>query len=782
MVHTGDKSKVTSCGSNQSFSKASFVSSTADNASNNISIDDPEFWSKVVGLAVANDEIEGSRKRKCRTFEISYKEPGMSEYLLKGDEEKSTRRRKSDSDSDAEEEGEAPAVWNEANMSKLQSSMLSKGYCQWNTVRADAKLRWSTRDVSKGCRYMLLQLLVQISLHTAATTDATIEAGGSSPGAATHSSIDIDELESHIRKFKCFRLALCAASNDFVPIQVDGKSTNAMDIAGDSTSLTDEYTLLLESLQRFSSTSSEETSAPNIHYFDIGNDLNGARAVEILKQIGVHTESLASDSIPKSKQAAHTKVRQIEDLFELFLAAGHAHQGGEWKEAAAAPSATEATDTEAMVIEPVASTTTNTVLLPYLQALSAVEDQPVEEMEEGAVASDKAVSLTVDFDILLINAVTLHGWPDGKRKINSIMEYFEKQNKLEEFKAASMDDPKVIVKHARGLAMRLRGERKEASKSSAASDANRMKKNINTVIRTIQRIGRPRAMYEAMASTVVLADGDNVLKTRSYLLTWDQFMAEVNCSDLPLEKCKEIVAAIVDTHGIATAKTSTDSEKIVTEGLLAGISLKQMELCHEKCDVLHRLRLAVTWNEESRILQFIQRNCKGTGPDAHPSRRDITMPVWWTKHHDLHLLRLVLEQGLGQWKNLAVNNVVSSSLPNFVMPTRVQGVEWSLALTAKNVEKRFNDLYKTLQNSIQVDQLPPGSPSDSLTKAKVAKPFFASSSSTKPPQPSVSQPSVPVTATQPSVPVTATQPSVPVTATQPSVPVTGTDEIGRAHV
>jgi hypothetical protein len=301
-----------------------------------------------------------------------------------------------------------------------------------------------------------------------------------------------------------------------------------------------------------------------------------------------------------------------------------------------------------------------------------------------------------------------------------------------------------------------------------------MKKNINTVIRTIQRIGRPRAMYEAMASTVVLADGDNVLKTRSYLLTWDQFMAEVNCSDLPLEKCKEIVAAIVDTHGIATAKTSTDSEKIVTEGLLAGISLKQMELCHEKCDVLHRLRLAVTCNEESRILQFIQRNCKGTGPDAHPSRRDITMPVWWTKHHDLHLLRLVLEQGLGQWKNLAVNNVVSSSLPNFVMPTRVQGVEWSLALTAKNVEKRFNDLYKTLQNSIPVEQLPPGSPSDSLTKAKVAKPFFASSSSTKPPQPSVSQPSVPVTATQPSVPVTATQPSVPVTATQPSVPVTAT--------
>ena len=721
VVHTGDKSKVTSCGSNQSFSKASFVSSTADSANNNISIDDPEFWSKVVGLAVANDEVEGSRKRKCRTFEISYKEPGMTEYLLKGDDEKSSRRRKNDSESDGDDDSDVPAIWSEANLSKIQTSMISKGYCQWSTVRADSKLRWSSNDVSKGCRYMLLQLLIQVSLNSSVAADANSDTGNGSSGALNNVAIDIDELESNIRKFKCFRLALSVSSSDSIPIKLDAKHDAAMDVAVDNTSVINEHSLLLESLQRHSSTS-DECNIPNIQYFDIGNDIDSSRAIDIMKQIGLQTESFPSDMLPKSKQTACAKVRQIEDLFEFFLAAAHVHKGTPWMETTVAPVVNETNAVELVVNEPIVSDGTD-VLAPYLQAADDQQTDDLEESAAGGATTDKPISLTVDCDVLLITAVAMHGWPDGKRKISSIMESFDKQGKLDTFKLASMDDPKVIVKHARNLAMKLRGEKKETNKSSAVSDASKMKKNINAVIRAVQRIGRPRAMYDAMASSVLLLDSDNVLKSRSYLLSWDQFMVEVNCPDLSIDKCKEIVAAVVDTHGHVNAKSSSDGEKVVTEGVLSGISLKQIDLCHERCDILHLLRLAVTCNEESRILQYIQVNCKGTGPDAHPSRRDITMPVWWTKHHDLHLLRLVLEQGLGQWKGLAVNPTVSSSLPNFVMPTRVQGVDWSLALTAKNVEKRFTDLYKTLQKKIP-EQLPPGSPTDPLTKVKATKPFF----------------------------------------------------------
>ncbi len=760
VVHTGDKSKVTSCGSNQNFSKASFVSSSNDHVNNNISIDDPEFWNKVVGLAVANDEIEGSRKRKCRTYEISYKEPGMSEYLLKNDE----KRKKNDSDSDDDDDSDVTAIWNEINLNKIQTSMVSKGYCQWNPLRNDAKLRWSHHDVSKGCRYMLLQLLIQISLNNSVVVDVSNETGGGNVGSTSHVAIDSEELENNIRKFKCFRLALTVANSDVIPIHVDAAANTSMDVAVENAPVTSEYALLLESLQRHAVTTSEESNhIPNIQYFDIGNDIDSGRAIYIMKQIGLQTESFPAETLPKSKQTAFAKVRQIEDLFELFLAAAHIHKGAEWNETSVLPVASEANGVESMIngtesmvnesIIPVAGTH---VLMSYLQASSAVEDHQTDELEESVV--DKPISLTTDFDILLITAVVMHGWPDGKRKISSIMEYFDQHGKLDAFKQANMDDPKVIVKHTKNLVIKLRGEKKEVSKSSGISEASKLKKSINAVIRTMQRIGRPRAMYEAMMSHVVVLEGDNILKSRNYLLSIEEFMVEVNCPDLSVEKCQEIIAAIVDTHSNSNAKSSGDGEKVVTDGLLSGISLKQIDLCHEKCDILHRLRLAITCNEENRILQFIQRNCKGTGPDAHPSRRDITMPVWWTKHHDLHLLRLVLEQGLGQWKSLAVNPVVSSSLPNFVMPTRVQGVDWSLALTAKNVEKRFTDLYKTLQNSIPIEQLPPGSPSDTLTKAKAAKPFFPVSSS-KPSQPSQSsQPSQPSQSSQPSQPSQSSQP------------------------
>lgn len=86
-----------------SFSKASFVS--AEGSGNNVALDDPDFWTKIVGLASAADDDEDgagarSRKRRCReTTEGFYNEAGIW-----------ARSQQVDSDSDGSDDDDAAAA------------------------------------------------------------------------------------------------------------------------------------------------------------------------------------------------------------------------------------------------------------------------------------------------------------------------------------------------------------------------------------------------------------------------------------------------------------------------------------------------------------------------------------------------------------------------------------------------------------------------------------------------------------------------------------------------
>lgn len=80
--------------------------------------------------------------------------------------------------------------------------------------------------------------------------------------------------------------------------------------------------------------------------------------------------------------------------------------------------------------------------------------------------------------------------------------------------------------------------------------------------------------------------------------------------------------------------------------------------------------------------------CSLLGPNVPGFKRDMTMPVWWTLDHDVSLLKLCLIHGYGSWKPITVDPIVSNAPEDFVMPPKVNGVEWVIQLTTRNAEKR----------------------------------------------------------------------------------------------
>jgi hypothetical protein len=135
VIHGGNKQDQEN--KNASFSKASFVSSGSNNSDNDVAIDDPQFWSKIVGLSSGADVEETTNKRRTARNFVNYKEPGMAQFKLDN---------KEDSESDNEENENENVIeiadFNQANIMKILASMNSKGYGSWEAINKDSKLNW----------------------------------------------------------------------------------------------------------------------------------------------------------------------------------------------------------------------------------------------------------------------------------------------------------------------------------------------------------------------------------------------------------------------------------------------------------------------------------------------------------------------------------------------------------------------------------------------------------------------------------------------------------------
>jgi hypothetical protein len=221
------KSKLSKVSS--SFSKAAFVSSsrlagtTGENSSAdsestvphvNVDVDDPDFWSKVVGLSTVKNQADVGRKRKCAQ-DVTYREPGTSIRELAADlsfDSSINWKVKVDKAARAAQKNEPEEVvvtfdaadYNFENLVTLQLAMSSRGFGNWLLVRSDSRLNWKLSDLVKGCRLALILLLCQASVSNLAMSDATEEAMECSQ----------EYVQQHLKSFRACRIALLAEMTD----------------------------------------------------------------------------------------------------------------------------------------------------------------------------------------------------------------------------------------------------------------------------------------------------------------------------------------------------------------------------------------------------------------------------------------------------------------------------------------------------------------------------------------------------------------------------------------
>jgi superfamily II DNA or RNA helicase len=161
VMHGGDgKQKPTA-----NFSKASFVAAGSDN----LDVNDPDFWTKIVGLNVIDDVDDAPRKRKCTVNIGSYTEPDKVDqlFLMNSDSDFSDsgqpgaakRARGSGTEKGrkkAPQEKVVPADWTPNNLNVLLAALVVHGYGNWEAIRIGSCLHYSLSDIAKGCRNLIL--------------------------------------------------------------------------------------------------------------------------------------------------------------------------------------------------------------------------------------------------------------------------------------------------------------------------------------------------------------------------------------------------------------------------------------------------------------------------------------------------------------------------------------------------------------------------------------------------------------------------------------------------
>jgi superfamily II DNA or RNA helicase len=162
---------------NATFGKASFISASAgDSGENNeVAIDDPDFWSKVVGLSVEDQAIQLGAKRKCRQNIDSYREPTDSIRSIFGSKS-AAYVTDSEDDNDSNDGGKrkkskksneivlVPADFTADNLTNLSLALVNMGYLSWDAVRMSSKIYWKNADIAKACRHIILFLFLASSI------------------------------------------------------------------------------------------------------------------------------------------------------------------------------------------------------------------------------------------------------------------------------------------------------------------------------------------------------------------------------------------------------------------------------------------------------------------------------------------------------------------------------------------------------------------------------------------------------------------------------------------
>jgi superfamily II DNA or RNA helicase len=150
---------------NANFSKASFVQTGSQC---NVDVNDPDFWSKVVGLTLVEEVEENTRRRKCKSAVTNYLEEkvnGGSDNDSDFAEDSSTSEKpkrgpkaklKKDANPSRDMNTLVPASWNLTNLNTLSLALFSCGYLNWERIKNASRLPFSLEDIASGCRMLVL--------------------------------------------------------------------------------------------------------------------------------------------------------------------------------------------------------------------------------------------------------------------------------------------------------------------------------------------------------------------------------------------------------------------------------------------------------------------------------------------------------------------------------------------------------------------------------------------------------------------------------------------------
>ncbi|RMX70437.1 hypothetical protein KXD40_004000 [Peronospora effusa] len=135
-----------------SFSKASFVSATT---SDDVDLDDPDFWKKAVGLTEPDPvetEILLPHQRK-RTRVARFGDGGnFSDGSISDDEYEQEKREREKEERERLEEKSAPREWTQNGRDRLQRALMHYGFGRWEVIRSQSGGSRSVKEVERFAR------------------------------------------------------------------------------------------------------------------------------------------------------------------------------------------------------------------------------------------------------------------------------------------------------------------------------------------------------------------------------------------------------------------------------------------------------------------------------------------------------------------------------------------------------------------------------------------------------------------------------------------------------
>ncbi|KAF0694355.1 Aste57867_14766 [Aphanomyces stellatus] len=193
-----------------SFSKATFVSSA--NPDEQVALDDPDFWVKVIGLTGVADEVEKKsktpEKRRCRgrkTYtEIGSDDDGRPRGDKDGEYKFEEMSESSSDDDDLTPEGKSSGSGSYSNVHKFHqnfvTALLTYGYGRWTKIRMSDPIltHFSVAKIKEYAMGFMVQMIRVACMDN--TKDAS--GGGDPSGTTTNDTQMKDAMRKMALKFR----------------------------------------------------------------------------------------------------------------------------------------------------------------------------------------------------------------------------------------------------------------------------------------------------------------------------------------------------------------------------------------------------------------------------------------------------------------------------------------------------------------------------------------------------------------------------------------------------